>query len=210
MHAALSDPARLAIVDALALGDASPSELQHALALPSNLVAFHTKALEAAGLIDRTRSEADKRRTYLRLVPGSLDLLTVPNTRVAHRVVFVCTAASARSQLAASLWRRASAVRAVAAGTHPAEHIAAGAIDTAHRHALPLRRVRPRSLDDVRDERDFVITVCDRAHEELGTLPDLHWSIPDPVPANTDDAFDTALAELSRRVTDLAPRIRAS
>ncbi|HEY7485324.1 MAG TPA: hypothetical protein VH912_12750 [Streptosporangiaceae bacterium] len=38
IHAALAEPARLAVVDTLALGDASPGELGAALALPSNLL----------------------------------------------------------------------------------------------------------------------------------------------------------------------------
>src|SRR3954447_10822337 len=96
LHAALSEPARLAIADTLAFGDASPSELQQALDMPSNLLAHHLKVLEEAGLLVRHRSEADRRRTYLRLVPSALDAL-MPTTkpRVA-RVVFVCTQASAR------------------------------------------------------------------------------------------------------------------
>jgi hypothetical protein len=39
LHAALGEPARLAIVDLLTLGDAAPSELGKALGLPSNLLA---------------------------------------------------------------------------------------------------------------------------------------------------------------------------
>ena len=38
VHAALADPARLAITDALLPGDASPSELAALLAMPSNLL----------------------------------------------------------------------------------------------------------------------------------------------------------------------------
>jgi ArsR family transcriptional regulator, arsenate/arsenite/antimonite-responsive transcriptional repressor / arsenate reductase (thioredoxin) len=214
LHAALSDPARLTIVDTLALGDASPSELQQALGIPSNLLAHHLKVLESAGLLTRHRSEADRRRTYLRLVPAALESLAPSPRRHVARVVFVCTRASARSQLASSLWRRASRIPAVAAGTHPAARISAGAVDAAQRHGLPLPRVRPRHLDEVRgrtsdgDQRgDLVITLCDHAHEALGALPDLHWSVPDPVPVGTPEAFDAALAELSRRVADLAPRL---
>ena len=48
VHAALGGPARLAIVDALTLGDASPGEIGHALDLPTNLVAHHVKVLQAA------------------------------------------------------------------------------------------------------------------------------------------------------------------
>lgn len=214
LHAALSDPARLAIVDTLALGDASPSELRESLGMASNLIAFHLKVLEDVGLLTRTRSEADKRRSYVQLVPGVLDELhvtgTLSNPATAGRVVFVCTAASARSQLAAALWRRASTVPAAAAGTHPAEHVDPGAIDTARRHGVPLRRARPQALSDVTADGDFVITVCDNAFEELGDLPDLHWSVPDPVRIGALDAYEAAFTELTRRVTDLAPRIRAS
>src|SRR5664279_4487566 len=108
VHAALSDPARLAIVDLLTLGDASPSELSAALDLPSNLLAHHVNLLLAEGLVSKTRSEGDARRTYLHLIPGAFDHLLPGGARTAARVLFVCTANSARSVLAASLWRRAS------------------------------------------------------------------------------------------------------
>jgi ArsR family transcriptional regulator, arsenate/arsenite/antimonite-responsive transcriptional repressor / arsenate reductase (thioredoxin) len=72
VHAALADPGRLAITDALLLGDASPSELAALLAMPSNLLAHHLRTLEQAGVITRHRSEGDRRRAYLRLIPGSL------------------------------------------------------------------------------------------------------------------------------------------
>ncbi|MFY9649983.1 metalloregulator ArsR/SmtB family transcription factor, partial [Trebonia sp.] len=110
MYAALADPARLRITDVLADGDASPSELAALVSMPSNLLAHHLRVLEDAGLVSRHRSEGDKRRTYLRLVPDALDVLAGPPGRPAQRVLFVCTANSARSHLAAALWRRASAV----------------------------------------------------------------------------------------------------
>src|SRR6201981_1332525 len=49
VHAALADPARLAIADTLLAGDASPSELAGMLAMPSNLAAPHLRVLEHAG-----------------------------------------------------------------------------------------------------------------------------------------------------------------
>ena len=73
VHAALADQARLLITDTLAEGDASPSELGALLAMPSNLLAHHLHVLEQAGIITRRRSEGDRRRSYLRLVPGALD-----------------------------------------------------------------------------------------------------------------------------------------
>jgi hypothetical protein len=53
----------------------------------------------------------------------------------------------------------------------------------------------------------LIITVCDRAHEEIGQLTALHWSVPDPVPVGDPGSFDTALDDLSRRVGQLAPRV---
>lgn len=210
VHAALADPARLAITDTLGEGDASPSELAGMLAMPSNLLAHHLRVLEEAGLVTRHRSEGDKRRTYLRLVPGTVNTLTRPAARTARRVLFVCTANSARSHLAAALWRQASKVPAASAGTHPAEAIDPGAIDAAGRHRLPLPRLRPRHITEVRHDGDLIVTVCDLAHEELGELAAVHWSVPDPVPVGDPDSFDATLAELDRRVTLLAPRLAAS
>lgn len=209
-HAALSDPARLLIMDTLSLGDASPSELQAVLAITSNLLAHHVKVLENEGLIVRVRSEADRRRTYLQLVPAALGAILPATGATATRVVFVCTANSARSQLAAALWRRTSNVPTASAGTHPAERVEPGAVAVARRHNLPLRVLRPRPLKEVLTSDDFVITVCDHAHEELGNLDGLHWSIPDPVAVGTDSAFDAAFSQLCRRVFDLAPRLTAS
>ena len=205
VHAALADPARLQIVDTLGAGDASPSELAAMLGMPSNLLAHHLHALEQAGLVTRRRSEGDRRRNYVRLIAGALDSLTRPPARRARRVLFVCTANSARSHLAAALWRRASDVPAASAGTHPAEAIAPGAIAAAERHHLPLRRLRPRHISEVQQDGDLVVTVCDLAHEDLGHLPTVHWPVPDPVPAGDPGSFDAVLAELSHRIERFAP-----
>jgi ArsR family transcriptional regulator, arsenate/arsenite/antimonite-responsive transcriptional repressor / arsenate reductase (thioredoxin) len=178
------------------------------LAMPSNLIAHHLHVLEQAGIITRRRSDGD-RRTYLQLVPGALDSLATPSARAALRVLFVCTANSARPHLAAALWRRASTIPAVSAGTHPAAAIDPGAIAAAGRHRLPLPRRRPRHIGDVRQTGDLVVTVCDLAHEELSEAAMVHWSIPDPVPAGDPGSFDAALAQLADRVERLAPRLLA-
>ena len=209
VHAALADPARLQITDTLLAGDASPSELAAMLAMPSNLLAHHLHVLEQAGIITRRRSEGDRRRTYLQLIPGALDALAPPPARAALRVLFVCTANSARSHLAAALWRQASNLPAASAGTHPAAAIDPGAIAAAGRHNLPLPRLRPRHISDVRHDGDLVITVCDLAHEELGEALAVHWSVPDPAPAGDPGSFDAALAQLADRVGRLAPRLAA-
>jgi ArsR family transcriptional regulator, arsenate/arsenite/antimonite-responsive transcriptional repressor / arsenate reductase (thioredoxin) len=208
LHAGLSDPARLQIVDTLSLGDACPSELAAMLAMPSNLLAHHLRVLRGEGLLSRTRSAGDRRRSYVRLVPEVLDELGPPALRPAPRVLFVCTANSARSQLAAALWRHTSPLPASSAGTHPAERIEPGAIAAAARHRLPLPRTRPRAIADVHAAGDLVVTVCDLAHEELGRRADLHWSVPDPARTGSPAAYDAAFDELTRRVHGLAPRLR--
>jgi protein-tyrosine-phosphatase len=180
------------------------------LAMPSNLLAHHLRVLEQAGLITRRRSDGDRRRIYLQLVPGALESLTHPAAHAAGRVLFVCTANSARSHLAAALWRRTSSLPAASAGTHPAERIEPGALAAARRHRLPMRRLRPRHIGDVWQDGDLVITVCDLAHEELGRQAAVHWSVPDPVPDGDPASFDAALAELSHRVQRLAPRLAAT
>ncbi|RPE47033.1 low molecular weight phosphotyrosine protein phosphatase [Streptomyces sp. Ag109_O5-1] len=130
-HAALGEPARLAIIDRLLLGDASPSELGQELDLPSNLLAHHLKLLEQVGLIERSRSEGDRRRIYLRLRVETLaDTMPTP-LRTAPRVVFVCTHNSARSHLAAALWKRHSIVPTASAGTEPAQRVHPRAVATA-------------------------------------------------------------------------------
>ena len=209
MHSALGEPGRLAIVDALVLGDTSPSQLRDSLGMASNLLAHHVRVLERAGLVRRMRSEGDRRRSYLTLVPGALDPLdpAAGTGFAAPRIVFVCTENSARSQLAAALWAAASEVPGTSAGTHPAPRIHPGAVAAAHRHGLGLTARTPRSFDEVRRVGDIVITVCDRAHEELATeVRHNHWSVPDPAgdPA-ADEAFDRALTDLTDRIARLTP-----
>ncbi|MCW2760129.1 MAG: transcriptional regulator, MarR family [Marmoricola sp.] len=215
--AALADPARLRVLDALVLGDTSPGDLGSRLGLSSSLLAHHLGVLERVGLLARQRSQADRRRSYLRLVPDALDDLLpglgtsalAPEDSVT-RVVFVCTANSARSQLAAALWTRNSTVPATSAGTHPAPAIAPGAAAVAKRHGLTLARTIPRLLPDL-TEADYLVTVCDNAFEDLTnddalTRPRhrLHWSVPDPVRVGGKRAFEDAYADLEGRVVTLA------
>jgi protein-tyrosine-phosphatase len=209
VHAALGDPARLAIVDALTLGDASPGEIGHDLGMPTNLIAHHLKVLQDAGLIVRTRSEGDRRRTYLQLRPDVLGRLTPPPPADADRVVFVCTHNSARSQLAAALWRDRVGGPVASAGTKPAARVHPRAIKVAHRHGLTLDPTATARVADVVHDGDLVIAVCDNAHEDLTSpvRPRLHWSVPDPVRIDTDDAFETAYTDLAGRIDRLAPAV---
>jgi protein-tyrosine-phosphatase/DNA-binding transcriptional ArsR family regulator len=200
-HAALSDPMRLVIVDELVLSDRAPVELRTRLGIESNLLAHHLDVLESVGMINRSKSSGDGRRRYVHLLRDSLRGLA-PGRRVTPgRALFVCTRNSARSQLAAALWRSISGAPGESAGTHPADRVHPGAIAAAKRAGLDISRSTPRTLDRVRKLPAIVVTVCDQAHEELA--PDdswLHWSIPDPVSDGTRAAFDASLAELRGRI----------
>lgn len=206
IHAALGDVARLAIIDRLAISDVSPGEVARLLDLPTNLVAHHLRVLEATGLITRTRSEGDRRRSYLRLVPEALSGLLHPQLLRGSRVVFVCTHNSARSPLAAALLAVRTPVPAASAGTEPAARVHPRAVKVGRRHGLDLGRARPAHVADVIRADDLVISVCDNAHEHLtGSRPRLHWSVPDPARVDTDEAFERAYAEISDRVDRLVP-----
>ncbi len=203
MHAALGEAARLAIVDELALSDRSPKEIGELLDIPSNLLAHHLTVLEEVGLIVRFVSAGDGRRKYVRLVREPLARLEVRGTFPAGTVLFLCSHNSARSQLAAALWTARTRRPAESAGTHPALRVHRGAVAAARRASLSLGDAVPRLVGEIPDGTQ-VVTVCDRAHEELDPDPSWwHWSIPDPIEAGTSAAFDNVLADLDARIASL-------
>lgn len=211
LHAALADPYRLAIVDELMLSDRSPSELAEMLGLRSNLVAHHLQVLDDVGLVQRLSSHGDKRRRYLRLRRATLARLTQSFVLSVGKILFVCTANSARSQLAAGAWNKRHEVPAVSGGTRPALRVHPGAVRAGKRVGIDLKDARPRPLEALDSEGAvLVVTVCDQAHEELaesGHAPFVHWSIPDPAASGARRAFERAAEEITRRVEELAPLV---
>ena len=212
VFAALGEPVRLAIVDRLVPGDASPGELRAELGLATNLMAHHLRVLEQAGLIRRVRSEGDRRRSYLQLrvedplvrAACSTGPAAAPAVATAPRIVFVCTGNSARSQLAAADWAAVSPIPAISAGTHPARRVHPRAVNVGRLHGLHLEQAVPTAVEEVLRPDDVIVAVCDRAHEELDhPRSRLHWSIPDPVPAGTRAAFEEAYADIQRRIHQL-------
>ncbi|PSL06099.1 protein-tyrosine-phosphatase [Haloactinopolyspora alba] len=212
VHAALGDAGRLAIVDALAVGDLTPGELAERLDVGSNLLAHHLRVLEEVGLVRRRRSEGDRRRSYVTLTDAA-SVVSSPTAQPKasqhdiSRVVFVCSRNSARSQLAAGLWRRWSPFPVTSAGTHPAERVHPGALAVARRHGVTLHAPTTRHVAAVIRPGDLVVAVCDQAHEELPDDDRLHWSIPDPVREASDQAFDAVVADLTSRVPRLAGQV---
>jgi ArsR family transcriptional regulator, arsenate/arsenite/antimonite-responsive transcriptional repressor / arsenate reductase (thioredoxin) len=207
IHAALGEPVRLAIVEDLRISDRAPTDLATTHGLPGNLLAHHLDVLERVGLIERHVSTGDRRRRYVRLRHQALHVLGTATQPPRGRALFICTHNSARSQLAAALWRDRTGDPADSAGTHPGDRVHPGAIAAARRAGIDFSGARPRALQPGDTDVDVVVTVCDRAHEELDVAPDwLHWSIPDPAEAGQARAFDTALAELDERIAAISLR----
>lgn len=102
------------------------------------------------------------------------------------RVLFLCTGNSIRSQMAAGLVNHdfAGDIEAFSAGTHPAginplaiEAMAEAGIDISGESSDHISRYEG-------EEFDYVITLCDDAHERcpvfFGGVERLHMSFPDP------------------------------
>lgn len=206
-HAALSDPRRLLIVDELALGDRTVSDLADLADLSGNLLAHHLDALESAGLIERRVSEGDRRRRYVSLrwdrLPAGLDVaLTDAN------VAFVCTHNSARSQFAAAMWGAATDSDVASAGSDPATSVHPKAVRVASEFGVDISTAVPGGYETLPWKPDLVISVCDRAFEMgVPSAPKhLHWSIPDPVLQGDLGSFRSAFAEIAERVGHLTGR----
>ena len=202
IHRALSDEARLQIVDELALSDRTPHELARLTGSETNLLAHHLGVLEEAGLIWRRVSSGDRRRRYISL---ETDLVRgfLPERRLAaDAVVFVCTHNSARSQVAEALFRSRCGIRVQSAGPNPSHSVHPKAIQIGAEMGVDLSAHRPKGYSEVAGSPDLVVSVCDLAIE--GEVPfearRMHWSIPDPVQTGRIGDFRSSFAEIERRV----------
>jgi protein-tyrosine-phosphatase len=124
------------------------------------------------------------------------------------RVLFLCTANSARSQIAEALLARRAGRRFVvaSAGTNPAREIHPEAIVALQKVGIEWAGRVPKGIDGVRDTLwDFIITTCDRLTETCPAFPGqpiyAHWSVPDPAPATGQaKAFSETVSLLSWRI----------
>lgn len=205
MHAALGDPQRLRIADALIVSDLTVSEIATLMNMPGNLLAHHLDVLEGAGVVERRTSEGDRRRRYVILNPTVAGLITHGSEAVDADPLFICTANSARSQFAAALWQERTGQPVESAGTDPADVVNPMAVAVAADFGINLTDAMPSGYNDVIGTHDIVISVCDRAAESIipFTEPRLHWSVPDPVAVGTADAFVAAFADITERVDRL-------
>jgi protein-tyrosine-phosphatase len=148
----------------------------------------------------------------VKLTDHALENLFPSAPLVVKAILFVCAHNSARSQLAAALWNRKSAVRAESAGTHPSDQVHPLAVEVAAHYGINLSGAVPRSLSNVTISPGLVVTVCDRANEKLGPTegPRIHWSVPDPAEIGTWEAFNTAMQILDQRISVLSEKVSAN
>jgi arsenate reductase len=114
---------------------------------------------------------------------------------MSFRVLFVCTANSARSQMAEALLSTLGGGRfqAASAGAVPAGRVSRRAVAVLAELGIDWSGRTPRGLGGLeREPWDLVITVCDAAKQACpvftGSPALVHWNLPDPMDANGTDA----------------------
>lgn len=123
-----------------------------------------------------------------------------------RRVLFVCTANSARSLMAEALLRHMAGddFEVASAGSEPtAPHPLA--LRVLAEQDIPIAELRSKSLSDTGTEGwDYVITLCEKAARECGTIAapaqQIAWDFPDPVPGDRHARFVQTLRELRERI----------
>ena len=110
------------------------------------------------------------------------------------RVLILCTANSARSQMAEALLRHIAGDRldVYSAGTKPSV-VNPVAIEAMRAIGIDISDQRSKHLNEFLDMPfDYVITVCDNAAETCPVFPGLavriHWSFPDPAAVEGSNA----------------------
>jgi arsenate reductase len=121
------------------------------------------------------------------------------------RVLFICTHNSARSHIAEGLMNSlmGDTYEAYSAGTEPAE-VNSLAIKTMAEIDIDISKHRSKSIDQfIKDEFDYVVTVCDHANEVCPFFPGgknrMHKGFEDP---SGFEGNEQEKIEVFRRVRD--------
>lgn len=123
-----------------------------------------------------------------------------------RRVLFVCTANSARSLMAEALLREMAGdqFEVASAGTEP-DKPHPMAIQVLKEAGYPVDGLQSQSLADLEGEDwDYVITLCEKAANECGNIfqpaQQIAWDFPDPVPSGRHATFALTLKEIRERI----------
>ena len=134
------------------------------------------------------------------------------------RILFLCTANAARSQMAEGLARarHGDAVDFVSAGSRPAGWVHPDAIRALADIGIDITNAISKSADDFMNEPlDVVVTVCDFAAKDCPRWPRAkrieHWSIDDPAaisdPTTRYRRFAATRDDLAVRIDQLVKSI---
>ncbi len=124
------------------------------------------------------------------------------------RVLVLCTANAARSQIAEALFATigGTLVDVASAGSHPGAGPHPLAVAVLAERGIAWENRTSKAMNAMTNRQwDLVITVCDNAREACPVIPGarmLHWGLPDPAGAGIE-AFRDIAAELERRIRAL-------
>ena len=123
------------------------------------------------------------------------------------KILFLCTANSARSQMAEALLRHKAGdiFNVFSAGTKP-DAVDVRAIDALEKFGLDTNDLVSKSVNVFEGQVfDYVITLCDKANNECRSYPNavkqLAWDFPDPKERSGSNPFSTTLNELNNRLS---------
>jgi ArsR family transcriptional regulator, arsenate/arsenite/antimonite-responsive transcriptional repressor / arsenate reductase (thioredoxin) len=123
-----------------------------------------------------------------------------------RRVLFVCTANSARSLMAETLLRDMAGEQfeVASAGTEPGTPHPL-TIRVLEEAGYPVEDLHSKSLAELENQHwDYVITLCEKAARECTsvgkTAQQIAWDFPDPVPAGRHATFALTLKEIRERI----------
>jgi arsenate reductase len=134
------------------------------------------------------------------------------------RVLFLCTANAARSQMAEGLARarHGDMVDFVSAGSRPAGWVHPDAIRALADIDIDIANATSKAADDfINESFDVVVTVCDSAARDCPRWPGAkrieHWSIDDPAaisnPSTRYKRFAATRDDLAARIEQLIKSI---
>ena len=130
-----------------------------------------------------------------------------------HRVIFICTGNSCRSQIAEGLLRKEAEDRfdIFSAGSDPSR-LHPAAISVMQEWGIDISHQKSESIGNFIDNNfDIIITVCDNANQSCPVFPNekirLHWSIKDPFHGWSDNQeflppYRIARDELKKRIDE--------
>lgn len=206
----LTHDVRWQLIQALKHTDLKVQELVDLVGKKQNLVSYHLKLLKSGDLVRERKSSQDARDIYYSLNLGqALDRLTEvgqllfphfgnraqqTEAEKPHRLLFLCTHNSARSQMSEGFARKLGGelLEVHSAGSKVTQ-VHPKAIEMAATFGVDLSQQRSKHVETLVGQHfDYVITVCDKAKEICPVFPDgptrLHWSIANPAAVTGDEA----------------------